>query len=173
MALKAESVRIEAPIPGKDSVGIEIPNLQREIVYLREVLESKEFTDSKSLLTLALGKDIHGATKVADLAKMPHLLVAGATGAGKSVGVNGFLLSLLYKAGPDELKLLLVDPKRIELAPYAKLPHLVHPVVTDMNLAKSALDWAVFEMDCLLMISDRLQKNWMKWGATFQKNLRT
>ncbi len=93
LALKAESVRIEAPIPGKDSVGIEIPNIDRETVYLREVLESKEFTKSDSPLTLALGKDIHGATRVADLAKMPHLLVAGATGAGKSVGINGFLLS--------------------------------------------------------------------------------
>ncbi|NDV19112.1 DNA translocase FtsK [Pseudodesulfovibrio sp. JC047] len=148
LALRAESVRIEAPIPGKDSVGIEIPNIDREMVYLREVIESEEFTNSKSPLTMALGKDIHGSTKVADLAKMPHLLVAGATGAGKSVGINGFLLSLLYKAGPDEVKLLLVDPKRIELAPYAELPHLVHPVVTDMNLAKSALEWAVFEMDC-------------------------
>jgi S-DNA-T family DNA segregation ATPase FtsK/SpoIIIE len=148
LALKAESVRIEAPIPGKDSVGIEIPNLDRQTVYLREVIESKEFTGSRSPLTLALGKDIHGATRVADLAKMPHLLVAGATGAGKSVGINGFLLSLLYKAGPDKVKLLLVDPKRIELAPYAALPHLVHPVVTEMSMAKSALDWAVFEMDC-------------------------
>ena len=148
LALKAESVRIEAPIPGKDSVGIEIPNVDRQTVYLREILESKAFTESNSILTLALGKDIHGVPRVADLAKMPHLLVAGATGAGKSVGINGFLLSLLYKAGPDDLKLLLVDPKRIELAPYAELPHLVHPVVTDMNLAKSALEWAVFEMDC-------------------------
>ncbi|WP_319584777.1 DNA translocase FtsK 4TM domain-containing protein [uncultured Pseudodesulfovibrio sp.] len=148
LALRAESVRIEAPIPGKDSVGVEIPNIEREMVYLREILESKEFTSSKSPLTLALGKDIQGATKVADLARMPHLLVAGATGAGKSVGINGFLLSLLYKAGPEDVKLLLVDPKRIELAPYADLPHLVHPVVTDMNMAKSALEWAVFEMDC-------------------------
>ena len=148
LALRAESVRIEAPIPGKDSVGIEIPNIDREMVFLREVLESKEFTGSKSPLTLALGKDIHGGTRVADLAKMPHLLVAGATGAGKSVGINGFLLSLLFKAGPEDVKLLLVDPKRIELAPYAELPHLVHPVVTDMNMAKSALEWAVFEMDC-------------------------
>ncbi|WP_243546158.1 DNA translocase FtsK [Pseudodesulfovibrio tunisiensis] len=148
LALKAESVRIEAPIPGKDSVGIEIPNPSRQTIYLREVLESKEFQSSKSPLTLALGKDIHGATKVADLSKMPHLLVAGATGAGKSVGINGFLLSMLYKASPEELKLLLVDPKRIELAPYAQLPHLVHPVVTEMSMAKSALEWAVFEMDC-------------------------
>ena len=148
LALRAESVRIEAPIPGKDSVGIEIPNIHRETVFLREIVESAAFTDSKSPLTLALGKDIQGGTRVADLAKMPHLLVAGATGAGKSVGINGFLLSLLYKAGPDKVKLLLVDPKRIELAPYAELPHLVHPVVTEMSMAKSALEWAVFEMDC-------------------------
>ncbi|WP_018125228.1 DNA translocase FtsK [Desulfovibrio oxyclinae] len=148
LALKAMSVRIEAPIPGKDTVGIEIPNDNRETVYLREIFEAPEFEKSNSLLTLALGKDIHGEVKVADLAKMPHLLVAGATGAGKSVGINSFLLSLLYKAGPDQVKLLLVDPKRIELAPYAKLPHLVHPVVTEMNLAKSALEWAVHEMDC-------------------------
>ncbi|WP_439646675.1 DNA translocase FtsK [Salidesulfovibrio brasiliensis] len=148
LALKAMSVRIEAPIPGKDTVGIEIPNDNRQTVYLREVFESPEFEKSNSLLTLALGKDIHGEVKVADLAKMPHLLVAGATGAGKSVGINCFLLSLLYKAGPDQLKLLLVDPKRIELAPYADLPHLVHPVVTEMSLAKSALEWAVYEMDC-------------------------
>ncbi|MEF2229543.1 MAG: DNA translocase FtsK 4TM domain-containing protein [Pseudodesulfovibrio sp.] len=148
LALRAESVRIEAPIPGKDSVGIEIPNIERETVYLREVIESREFVESESPLTLALGKDIQGNTRVTNLAKMPHLLVAGATGAGKSVGINGFLLSLLYKAGPDKVKLLLVDPKRIELAPYSELPHLVHPVVTEMSMAKSALEWAVFEMDC-------------------------
>lgn len=148
MALKATSVRIEAPIPGKDSVGIEIPNDDRQTVYLRDVFESKSFTESKSPLTLAIGMDIEGNPQVADLAKMPHLLVAGATGAGKSVCLNSFLLSMLYKASPEEVKLLLVDPKRIELAPYASLPHLVHPVVTEMSLAKSALEWAVFEMDC-------------------------
>ncbi len=148
MALKATSVRIEAPIPGKDSVGIEIPNEVRQTVYLRDVFESKPFKESKSPLTLAIGMDIEGNPQVADLAKMPHLLVAGATGAGKSVCLNSFLLSMLYKASPEEVKLLLVDPKRIELAPYASLPHLVHPVVTEMSLAKSALEWAVFEMDC-------------------------
>lgn len=148
MALKATAVRIEAPIPGKDSVGIEIPNEDRQVVYLRDVFESKAFTESKSPLTLAIGVDIEGKPQVADLAKMPHLLVAGATGAGKSVCLNSFLLSMLYKASPEEVKLLLVDPKRIELAPYASLPHLVHPVVTEMALAKSALEWAVFEMDC-------------------------
>lgn len=147
LALKAIAVRIEAPIPGTDVVGIEIPNEKRQIVYLREVLESDVFNKSKSLLTLSLGKDIAGGPQVADLAKMPHLLVAGATGAGKSVCINGILLSLLYKAKPDEVKLLLVDPKRIELSVYSDLPHLVHPVVTDMSLAKTALDWAVYEMD--------------------------
>ncbi len=147
LALKATSVRIEAPIPGKDSVGIEIPNDNRQTVYLREIFEHTCFTKSKSSLTMALGKDIQGEPVSADLAKMPHLLVAGATGAGKSVCLNGLLMSMLYKAGPEELKLLLIDPKRIELAVYASLPHLVHPVVTDMALAKSALEWAVFEMD--------------------------
>ncbi|WP_419782117.1 DNA translocase FtsK [Maridesulfovibrio sp.] len=147
LALKATAVRIEAPIPGKDSVGIEIPNDNRQTVYLREIFEHSCFTKSKSPLTMALGKDIQGEPVSADLAKMPHLLVAGATGAGKSVCLNGLLMSMLYKAGPEEVKLLLIDPKRIELAVYASLPHLVHPVVTDMALAKSALEWAVFEMD--------------------------
>ncbi|OEU70245.1 MAG: DNA translocase [Desulfovibrio sp. S3730MH75] len=147
LALKAIAVRIEAPIPGKDSVGVEIPNEERQVVYLREIFEADCFKNAKSPLTMALGKDIQGEPVVADLIKMPHLLVAGATGAGKSVCLNGLLMSLLYRAGPDEVKLLLIDPKRIELAVYASLPHLVHPVVTDMALAKSALEWAVFEMD--------------------------
>ncbi|MBN2141334.1 MAG: DNA translocase FtsK 4TM domain-containing protein [Desulfovibrionaceae bacterium] len=147
LAMKALAVRIVAPIPGKDSVGVEIPNEKRQTVYLREILESEIFATAASPLTLALGKDIHGATQVADLARMPHLLVAGATGAGKSVCLNAFLLSLLFKADPDTVKLLLVDPKRIELAVYASLPHLVHPVVTETAMAKSALEWAVFEME--------------------------
>jgi S-DNA-T family DNA segregation ATPase FtsK/SpoIIIE len=147
LALKALAVRIEAPIPGRDTVGVEIPNRERVTVFLRDILESEAFAKSKSPLTLALGTDIQGRAEVADLAKMPHLLVAGATGAGKSVCLNGILISILYKADPDMVKLLLVDPKRIELSVYAGLPHLVHPVVTDMAVAKSALEWAVFEMD--------------------------
>jgi S-DNA-T family DNA segregation ATPase FtsK/SpoIIIE len=147
LALKAMAVRIEAPIPGKDSVGIEIPNKNRETVFLRELIESAQFTKNKNRLPLALGKDIQGQPRVEDLSRMPHLLVAGATGAGKSVCLNTFLMSLLFQATPDELKLLLIDPKRIEMASYADLPHLVHPVVTDMNLAKTALDWAVYEME--------------------------
>lgn len=147
LALKAVAVRIQAPVPGTDTVGIEIPNEIRETVCLKELLGSQLFHNSKSLLTLALGKDIAGNPAVADLATMPHLLVAGATGAGKSVGINSIILSILYKARPHEVKMLLVDPKRVEMAIYADLPHLVHPVVTEMQLAKNALEWAVAEME--------------------------
>lgn len=147
LALKARAVRIVAPLPGRDTVGIEIPNEHRQTVYLREILEDPVFSDSTGYLPLALGKDIQGVSRVADLAKMPHMLVAGATGAGKSVCLNCLLLSIVYKHDPEHVKLLLVDPKRIELAVYGTLPHLVHPVVTDMNLAKNALEWAVYEME--------------------------
>ena len=147
LSLKALAVRIEAPIPGKDSIGVEIPNERRQTVSLREIIESPVFAMARSPLALALGKDIQGAPQIADLATMPHLLVAGATGAGKSVCLNGFLVSILFKATPEQVKLLLIDPKRIELAIYSDLPHLVHPVVTDMALAKSALEWAMCEMD--------------------------
>ncbi|WP_291318592.1 DNA translocase FtsK [Desulfonatronospira sp.] len=147
LALKAAAVRIVAPLPGKDTVGVEIPNDNRQTVYLQEILESGDFGRSRHKLPLALGKDIQGRPRVEDLVRMPHLLVAGATGAGKSVCLNSLLLSLLFKYSPRELKFLLVDPKRIELAVYNDLPHLVHPVVTDMNLAKTALDWAIYEME--------------------------
>src|SRR5262247_451497 len=146
LALKAESVRIDR-IPGKSTVGIEVPNSNREIIRLREVLESKRFHESKSKLTLALGKTIDGANYVADLAKMPHLLIAGATGAGKSVALNTVLASLLYKASPDEVKLILIDPKRLELGLYGDLPHLLAPIVTDPKRASYALKWAVAEME--------------------------
>ncbi len=147
LALKALAVRIQAPIPGSDTVGIEIPNVQRAMVNFREILESPTFRDDKGQLSMALGKDIAGNPFVADLSRMPHLLVAGATGAGKSVGLNSILLSLLYTTYPHEMQLLLIDPKRIEMAVYADLPHLVHPVVTEMQHAKTALEWAVHEMD--------------------------
>ncbi|MDR3640404.1 MAG: DNA translocase FtsK 4TM domain-containing protein [Humidesulfovibrio sp.] len=156
LSLKALAVRIEAPIPGKDSIGVEIPNEKRQTVSLREIIEHPVFNMAKSPLTLALGKDIQGAPQIADLAAMPHILVAGATGAGKSVCLNGFLVSILFKASPDKVKLLLIDPKRIELAIYSDLPHLVHPVVTDMTLAKSALEWAMSEMDSRYEILARL-----------------
>ncbi len=147
LALKASAVRIVAPLPGKDTIGVEIPNEHKEMVYLREILEAPVFSRSRFKLPLAVGKDIQGNPRVEDLARMPHLLVAGATGAGKSVCLNSLILSLLFRYSPQELKFLLIDPKRIELAVYNDLPHLVHPVVTDMNLAKNALDWAVFEME--------------------------
>ena len=147
LAMRAVAVRVQAPIPGTDTVGIEVPNDAREAVWFKEVVDTALFKNSASLLSMALGKDTVGSPFVADLARMPHLLVAGATGAGKSVCLNSILLSFLYHARPEDLKLLLIDPKRIELAVYADLPHLVHPVVTEMALAKSALDWAVHEMD--------------------------
>lgn len=147
LALKAIAIRIQAPIPGSDTVGIEIPNTVRETVSLREMFEVKAFKEPSGSLLMALGKDISGQPIMADLARMPHLLVAGATGAGKSVCLNSILLGFLYKTRPEDVKLLLIDPKRIEMAVYADLPHLVHPVVTDMNQAKTALDWAVHEMD--------------------------
>ncbi len=146
LGLKAESIRIDR-IPGKSTVGIEVPNPRRETIRLREVLESAKFTDSPSKLTLALGKTIDGSNYVADLARMPHLLIAGATGAGKSVALNSILLSLLYKATPDEVKLILVDPKRLELGLYADIPHLLTPIVTDPKRASYSLRWAVSEME--------------------------
>ncbi len=146
LALKAESVRIDR-IPGKSTVGIEVPNSNREIIRLREVLESKRFHESKSKLTLALGKTIDGSNYVADLTKMPHLLIAGATGAGKSVALNTILVSLLYKATPEEVKLILIDPKRLELGLYGDIPHLLAPIVTDPKRASYALKWAVAEME--------------------------
>lgn len=146
-ALKAPAVRIQAPIPGSDTVGIEIPNEQRETVNFRELAASDAFRRGCGPLTMILGKDIAGHPAMADLTRMPHLLVAGATGAGKSVCLNAILVSLLYRTQPQDLRLLLIDPKRIELAVYADEPHLVHPVVTEMADAKNALEWAVQEMD--------------------------
>ena len=141
------SVRIVEVIPGKSVVGIEIPNEQREMVQLKEVIASQSFQDASSALTLALGKDIAGATVVTDIAKMPHLLVAGTTGSGKSVGVNAMLLSILCKSTPDEVRLILVDPKMLELSVYEGIPHLLAPVVTDMKEAAHALNWCVAEME--------------------------
>ncbi|WP_082820851.1 DNA translocase FtsK [Secundilactobacillus collinoides] len=147
LALAAKDIRIEAPIPGKSTVGIEIPNPKTRPVMLSEVLESEAFKTSKSPLTVALGVDLFGKPQVTDLRKMPHGLIAGATGSGKSVFINSLLISLLYKATPAELRLLLIDPKAVELAPYDKLPHLLAPVISDPQAAAAALKWAVNEMD--------------------------
>ncbi len=147
MALEAMSIRIVAPIPGKGVVGIEVPNVVRETVFLREILASEAFQKSRSKLTLALGKDIFGTPLVTDLTRMPHLLIAGATGSGKSVAVNAFLMSLLYNATPEEVRIILVDPKVVELQVYEGVPHLLLPVVYDPKHAAAALRWAVEEME--------------------------
>jgi len=147
LALKALSIRIVAPVPGKGVLGIEIPNPKRQVVALREILSDAAYQKSASLLTLALGKDIMGTPVVTDLARMPHLLIAGATGSGKSVGLNGMILSILFKATPDQVRFLLIDPKRIELALYEGIPHLLHPVVFNPKEATIALHWAVGEME--------------------------
>jgi S-DNA-T family DNA segregation ATPase FtsK/SpoIIIE len=146
-ALLVESVRIVDVIPGKPVIGIEIPNSEREMIGLKEILSADAFTKSKSILSMGLGKDINGNPVVADLAKMPHLLVAGATGMGKSVGLNAIILSILYKAKPEQVRFIMIDPKIVELACYAGIPHLLAPVVTDMNEAASALWWCVNEME--------------------------
>src|SRR6266700_489016 len=146
LALKAESIRIDR-MPGKPHVGIEVPNPRRETIYLREVIESRAFRESPSKLTIALGKTIDGLNYVADLAKMPHLLIAGTTGAGKSVGVNALIVSILYRARPDEVKFILIDPKRLELGLYEDIPHLATPIITDPKLASRSLKWAVGEME--------------------------
>lgn len=145
--LAAESIRIEAPIPGKQAVGIEIPNKENEIVHLRDILESDKFENAKSKLTMALGKDVAGECVVADIAKMPHVLIAGSTGSGKSVCINTLISSLIYKAKPSEVKLVMVDPKIVELSVYNGIPHLLIPVVTDPKQAAGALAWAVQEME--------------------------
>lgn len=147
LSLAAPDVRIEAPIPGKAAVGIEIPNKQISLVHCREVIETKAFKESKSKLTIALGKDITGNPVVADLSQMPHLLIAGATGSGKSVCINTIIISILYKASPYEVKMLLIDPKVVELTTYNGIPHLLTPVITDAKKAASALNWVVSEME--------------------------
>ncbi len=150
--LAVPDVRIEAPIPGKAAVGIEVPNKENSVVPLRELLESAEFRNHPSRVAFAVGKDIGGNIMVSDIAKMPHLLIAGATGSGKSVCINTLIMSILYKARPDEVKLIMIDPKVVELSAYNGIPHLLIPVVTDPKKASGALNWAVVEM------MDRYQK---------------
>ncbi|HSJ10730.1 MAG TPA: DNA translocase FtsK 4TM domain-containing protein [Longimicrobiales bacterium] len=147
LALRAPSIRIVAPIPGKGAVGVEVPNPEAEVVYLRRILESPTFQRARGSLPLALGKDLNGRPYVADLAKMPHLLIAGATGSGKSICINTLITSLVYRHSPKTLRLLMVDPKMVELSIYGDLPHLRHPVVTDPQDAATVLKWAVLEME--------------------------
>jgi S-DNA-T family DNA segregation ATPase FtsK/SpoIIIE len=172
MGLKAESVRIVGSIPGKAALGIEIPNPQRAIVYIRDILASETFKNSTSKLTLGLGKDVVGQPVIADLAKMPHLLIAGATGSGKSVGINSIICSILFKATPDEVRFLLIDPKRIELSGYEDIPHLLHPVVFDPKMANRALQWAVREMERRYMLLDEMRvKSFASYNQVAEKKL--
>ena len=145
--LAAETIRIEAPIPGKQAVGIEVPNKEKEVVHFREILDSEEFRKNKSKLTVGLGKDVAGNVQLADIAKMPHVLIAGSTGSGKSVCINTIITSIIYNAKPSEVKFVMVDPKVVELSVYNGIPHLLIPVVTDPRKAAGALAWAVQEMD--------------------------
>ncbi|GAB6062702.1 DNA translocase FtsK [Deferrisoma palaeochoriense] len=173
LAMQALSVRIIAPIPGKAAVGIEIPNHQREIVYLRDILASSAYQESKSKLTLALGKDTAGNPYVADLAKMPHLLVAGATGSGKSVAVHAMLASLLFRATPKDVRLLIVDPKMLELSVYNDIPHLLLPVVTEAKKAALALRWAVQEMERRYrLMAEEQVRNIVTYNKKIEKRLK-
>ena len=147
LALAAESIRIEAPIPGKSAIGIEVPNAENTPVMLRDLIDSDEFRNARSKISFAVGKDIGGKPVIFDIAKMPHVLIAGATGAGKSVCINTIIMSILYKARPDEVKLMMIDPKIVELSIYNGIPHLMTPVVTDPQKAAGALNWSVIEMD--------------------------
>ena len=169
LALKAESILIER-IPGKSTVGIEVPNANRQTIALREQIESAEFVNSASKLTLALGKDLIGRNRVSDLCQMPHLLIAGSTGTGKSVFLNSLILSMLYKGTPDELKMVMIDPKRLELGLYEDIPHLLAPVVTDPKVASNVLRNAVREMESRLkLLAARGVRNIDQYNRTFQK----
>jgi len=170
LALRSISIRIVAPIPGKAAIGIELPNETRETVRLKENIISNNFEKSKSKLTICLGKDIIGNPVVAELDKMPHLLIAGATGTGKSVALNAMICSLLFKAGPDEVKLIMIDPKRIELSSYDGIPHLITPVVTDVKKATNALFWAVHEMENRYkLLSEKKVKNIKQYNQKIAK----
>ena len=169
LALQAESILIER-IPGKSTVGIEVPNDRRQTIALREIIEASEFANSPSKLTLAMGRDLHGRIRVTDLASMPHLLIAGSTGTGKSVFINSLMMSILYKATPDDVKMVLVDPKRLELSLYGDIPHLLAPVVTDPKVASNVLRNATREMENRLkLLAQRGVRNIDQYNRTFQK----
>ncbi len=173
MALKAKTIRIQAPIPGKDVVGIEIPNSSFETIFLREILEDKLFQDAASPLTIALGKDIVGKPFITDLKKLPHLLIAGTTGSGKSVGINAMILSLLYKNSPDQLRLLMIDPKMLEFSIYNDIPHLLTPVITKAKQAITALSNMVVEMERRYhLMSESHTKNIESYNQKMKKELK-
>ena len=169
--LRASSIRIVAPIPGKSAIGIEIPNNKRKLVTLKEILSSQSFLDSPYMLTIALGMDIVGQPVITDLTKMPHLLVAGATGTGKSVSINAMINSILFKSSPEMVRFVMIDPKRIELAPYQHIPHLLHPVVAHPKEAAKALKWAVGEMEKrYTLLSDKGVRNIEAYNRKVRKD---
>jgi S-DNA-T family DNA segregation ATPase FtsK/SpoIIIE len=170
LALKAESILVER-MAGKSTVGIQVPNREREIIWLRENIEAQDFLSSKSKLTLSVGKDINGRIAVADLAAMPHLLIAGSTGTGKSVAINAFIMSILYKATPDQVRLILVDPKRLELGNYEGVPHLFTPIITEPKLAANALRNAVREMERRLkLLAEKGVRNIDQYNRLFDED---
>lgn len=172
LGLKAQSVRVVGSVPGKAALGIEIPNKDRQVVYIRDLLTTEKYRSSVAKLSIALGLDVVGNPVIADLAKMPHLLIAGATGAGKSVAINTIISSLLYNATPDEVRLLMVDPKRIELSGYEGIPHLLHPVVVEPKLAARALQWAVREMERRYILLEAAKvKNFDSYNETGAEKL--
>ncbi len=172
LGLKAQSVRVVGSIPGKAALGIEIPNTDRQVVYIRDMLASEVYRQSSSKLSIALGLDVVGNTALADLSKMPHLLIAGATGAGKSVAINTIIASILFNATPEEVRILMVDPKRIELSGYEGIPHLLHPVVVEPKLASRALIWAVREMERRYrMLEEAKVKSFDSYNATAEEKM--
>ncbi|MCL2457790.1 MAG: DNA translocase FtsK [Desulfobulbus sp.] len=172
MVLRVDRVRIVGSIPGKAAIGIEIPNPIRKMVYLRDILTTPEYQEAPSLLTLALGFDVIGQPVVASLARMPHLLIAGATGAGKSVAINAFIASILFRATPEEVRLLMIDPKRIELSVYDDIPHLLHPVVMEAKMASRALQWAVREMERRYrLLEERRVKSFASYNQVAEEKL--
>lgn len=172
LGLQAESVRIVGSVPGKSALGIEIPNPHRKIVTIRDILATEKFQKAESKLTLGLGMDVVGRPVCVDLARMPHLLIAGATGAGKSVAINTIICSILFKATPDEVRLLMVDPKRIELSTYEAIPHLLHPVVVDPKMASRALQWAVREMERrYLLMEEQRVKSFTSYNESAEEKL--
>ncbi|MEJ2658871.1 MAG: DNA translocase FtsK [Desulfobacterales bacterium] len=174
LALRATSIRIVAPIPGKAVIGIELPNAIREVVRFKGIVGSSDFEKSKSKLTICLGKDIIGNPVVAELDRMPHLLIAGATGSGKSVALNAMICSLLFKSTPDEVKLIMIDPKRIELSSYDGIPHLITPVVTDVKKATNALFWAVREMEKRYeLLSEKKSRHIRQYNQKIEKETKT
>lgn len=171
LSLAAPGVRIEAPIPGKAAIGIEVPNRTVSIVKLRDIIESRAFTDMGSNLAICLGKDIAGKNVVADLASMPHMLIAGATGSGKSVCINGIIISMIYKSSPEDVKMIMIDPKRVELNVYNNIPHLLIPVVTDAKKAAGALNWAIKEMtDRYQLFSDVRARDIYRYNELAEQN---